>query len=123
MTDPTNDRILYALYCLSRDTRHISAQTLARAVDVTPTRAARALVALEAAGLVDASRARLTMLGLAKAVAAGADLSGRGLDLQAAVAAAPASAALPVAARPSEPPPRESWTPTRPPASRPGVRH
>lgn len=104
MTDLTENRILYALYCLSRDTRHISAQTLARAAEVTPTHAARALVALEAAGLVDASRARLTMLGLAKAVSAGADLGGQGIQVEAEEAVVP-EAPLPVAALPSDAPP------------------
>jgi DNA-binding transcriptional ArsR family regulator len=76
MTDHTTDRILYALYCFSRDTCRIDATELARAVGVTPTLAANALVTLERAGLVDATRARLTMLGLARAAALGASSSG-----------------------------------------------
>lgn len=67
MEDSLQRRILHALFSLSRDTRHISAATLADAVGTTPTRAASALIALERAGLCDASRARLTMLGLATA--------------------------------------------------------
>jgi DNA-binding transcriptional ArsR family regulator len=74
MNQATTDRILFALFCLSRDTRHIDASELARAAGVSPTSAAEALVVLERAGLVDASRARLTMLGLARA----AKLSGAG---------------------------------------------
>lgn len=68
MTKTTTDRILFALFCLSRDTQHIDATELARAARVSVTDAAKALLALEQAGLVDASRARLTMLGLARAV-------------------------------------------------------
>jgi len=79
MTDPLHNRILYALFCLSRDTRRISATTLSEAAGCTATQAADALVALERAGLVDATRARLTMLGLAKAAAGGTDLGAAGL--------------------------------------------
>jgi hypothetical protein len=71
-------RILHALFALSRDTRHISARTLADAAGVTPTRAAAALIALERAGLCDASRARLTMVGLATAARMGSVRSGGG---------------------------------------------
>lgn len=78
MSDPVDSLILYALFCLCRDNRHISAATLARAARTTPTRAAAALVSLERAGLVDASRVRLTMLGLARAAAAGAGVGGGG---------------------------------------------
>jgi hypothetical protein len=79
MTDSIQQQVLHALYCLCRDTRHISAATLAAAIatpSVTPTRVASALVALERAGLVDASRARLTMLGLATAVRVGSAAGG-----------------------------------------------
>jgi len=68
MNQATTDRILFALFCLSRDTRHIDATELACAARVTPTAAAQALLLLERAGLVDASRARLTLLGLARAM-------------------------------------------------------
>src|SRR5262252_8820511 len=74
MTHTTTDRVLYALFCLSRDTLHIDAAELAHATGVTITAAAEALLALERTGLVDASRARLTMLGLARA----ARLAGQG---------------------------------------------
>jgi DNA-binding transcriptional ArsR family regulator len=67
MSQTTTDRILYALFCLSRDTRHIDATELARASGVSTTAAGQALLELERGGLVDASRARLTMLGLARA--------------------------------------------------------
>jgi hypothetical protein len=69
-------RILHALFALSRDTQHISAATLADAVGTTPTRAAATLIALERAGLCDASRARLTMLGLATAARMGSARGG-----------------------------------------------
>jgi hypothetical protein len=95
-------QILHALFCLSRDTRHISASTLAAALQVTPTRAAAALVALERAGLCDATRARLTMFGLAQAVRLGPAAGGPRLDLRAAVlAASPPARPLPVAAAPT----------------------
>jgi DNA-binding transcriptional ArsR family regulator len=74
MNQATTDRTLFALFCLSRDTRHIDATEIARAAGLSPTAAAEALVVLERAGLVDATRARLTMLGLARA----AKLSGAG---------------------------------------------
>ena len=102
MTDAVSNRTLYALFCLSRDTCHIDVGGLSRATGETPTRIARALVELEQAGLVDATRARLTMLGLAKAAAAGEDLGGIGLDLEA--ARAEPESPLPIAARSSIPP-------------------
>jgi hypothetical protein len=67
MNEPTTDRILFALYCLSRDTCEIDATSVGRAAGVTATLAGEALITLEGAGLVDATRARLTMLGLARA--------------------------------------------------------
>lgn len=67
MTLDTTDRTLLALFCLSRDTRPVHAAALAAETGQSPTQAAQALLALERAGWVDASRARLTMLGLARA--------------------------------------------------------
>ena len=67
MMHDTTDRILVALFCLCRDSRPIDASRLGQATGHSPTQAAEALVALEWAGWVDASRARLTMLGLARA--------------------------------------------------------
>jgi hypothetical protein len=100
MTDPIEQQVLHALFCLSRDTRHIDATTLAAALSLTPTRAADALLALEHAGLVDASRARLTMLGLATAVRLGPAAGGPRLDLAAiAPPPAPGPSEVPVAAR------------------------
>lgn len=103
-TDPIENRILYALFALSRDTLPIDAERLGAAVGVGPTRAAEALVNLERAGLVDASRARLTMLGLARAAGAGSGAGGRGIDLEAAVKKGPLRP-MPIAARDSVPPP------------------
>lgn len=96
MTDPTLQTILHALFVLSRDTRHISATTLAAVAGVTPTRAGQALLALERAGLVDASRVRLTMRGLVAAARLGA-AGGGGLVEGRARAQAPAGS---VAAKP-----------------------
>lgn len=104
MTD-LEQQTLYALFCLSRDSRHISASTLAAALScsgITPTSAAAALVGLERAGLVDASRARLTMLGLATAVRRGPAAGSPRLDLRRAPAAAVRrEERLPVAAAPA----------------------
>ena len=97
--DPITQQTLYALFCLSRDTRHISAASLAAVLGITPTQAASALVELERKGLVDASRARLTMLGLAAAARIGSAAGGPKLDLGKAPARKPQSAEpLPVAA-------------------------
>jgi hypothetical protein len=97
-------QILYALFCLSRDTRHISATTLAAAVSLTPTRAASALLALERRGLCDATRARLTMAGLATAARLGPAAGGPKLDLSRGGQRAPRPVQpLPLAARPDRP--------------------
>ncbi|HEX4351907.1 MAG TPA: hypothetical protein VHZ95_03315 [Polyangiales bacterium] len=109
MSDHTTDRILFALYCFSRDTRQIDATSLARSCAVTATEAARKLVELERLGLVDASRARLTMLGLARAVALGSRGGAPSIDLSQAEPRLPPSAAG-IAAQSDEPPkpePRE----------------
>jgi len=107
MTHTTTDSILYALFCLCRDTRHVDATELGLAAGVSPTCAASALVHLEHQGLVDATRARLTMLGLARASALGA--SGRGgprIELRQARPRV-AAAALPLAAQAELPPEHE----------------
>ena len=76
MNDPIDNRILYALFGLSRNTLPTDIEALAEATEL-PTHVVRlALVRLEQAGLVHASRARLTMAGLAKAVSLTRDLSG-----------------------------------------------
>jgi hypothetical protein len=78
MTTHIADRILLALFSLSRDTRPIDATRLGRATGHSATLAARALLFLEKHGWVDATRARLTLLGLARAVQIGADHGGGG---------------------------------------------
>ena len=104
MTYPTTDRILYALFCLSRDTCHIDASELGIAAGVSAAEAAKALVTLERLGLVDASRERLTMLGLARASALSASGSGGPrVDLRRKKARVKANA-LPVAAQSVIPP-------------------
>jgi hypothetical protein len=95
MTDAISQSILRALFCLSRETRHISATTLAAVAGVTPTRAAQALLALERAGLVDASRARLTMRGLVAAAQLGAAGGGGVIEQRARAQAASGGAAKP----------------------------
>jgi hypothetical protein len=104
---PAAAEVLGALFRLSRDTQHISARTLADEVALTATQAGEALVLLEQRGLVDASRARLTMLGLATAMQLGAGEGGGGLRKP--VQPKPPtmsyeSAELPIAALPSQPP-------------------
>ena len=99
---PITQQTLYVLFCLSRDTRHISAASIAAVLGITPTQAAAALVELERAGLVDASRARLTMIGLATAARIGSAAGGPKLDLaQAPARKAQAPQPLPVAAAPA----------------------
>jgi len=71
MTDQLLHHTLQAIFSLSRETLPIDATSIARVVGTSPVRVAEALVELEKRGWVDASRARLTMLGLAKAVANG----------------------------------------------------
>lgn len=104
MIDSTQHQVLHALFGLSRDTRHISATTLAAAVGLTPTQTAATLVALERSGLVDASRARLTLLGLATAVRLGPASSGPKFQSPAVAVAKAARAEAPLAARPSPAP-------------------
>jgi hypothetical protein len=100
MNQATTDRTLFALFCLSRDTRHIDASEIALAAGLSTTVAAEALVVLERAGLVDATRARLTMLGLARAAKLSGAGGGRpGVDLRHAKprrARTPALAAAPL---------------------------
>jgi hypothetical protein len=131
MTNPSNTKsrasqgmsliereVLIALFRLSRDTQHISARTLADQVSCTPTQTGAALVSLEQKGVVDASRARLTMKGLVLAARLGAGSGGPRVSLPKAVkAVATAQEALPVAALPSQPPPSlPSRWPSRSPA-------
>lgn len=71
MTEQLLHNTLQAIFTLSRATLPVDAASLARQIGTSPTRVAEALVVLEQRGWVDASRARLTMLGLAKAVASG----------------------------------------------------
>lgn len=56
------------MFSLSKATLPIDAGALGRCCAITATAVAEGLLALEQAGLVDASRARLTMKGLAAAV-------------------------------------------------------
>jgi hypothetical protein len=98
--------VLIALFRLSRDTQHISARTLADEVSCTPTQTGAALVSLEAKGVVDATRARLTMKGLVLAAQLGAGSGGpRVARTKQVQLAAGRPERLPVAALPSQPPP------------------
>jgi hypothetical protein len=73
MTDHTADRILYALFCASRDSRRVDAVELARVLGIGTRLIVAGLRALESAGLLHAEyaehaeRIRLTMRGLARA--------------------------------------------------------
>lgn len=71
MTDQLLHNTLQVIFTLSRATLPVDATAIARIIGTSPMRIAEALVVLEQRGWVDASRARLTMLGLAKAVANG----------------------------------------------------
>ena len=79
MSTPATHRVLIALFSLSRGTLPIDAGVLGRLAGLSPTGAARALIQLEAEGLVDATRARLTLLGLAHAARLTAAGSGGGI--------------------------------------------
>lgn len=96
--------ILHALFHLSRENLPIDASSVGAAAGVSATRAGAALCALERAGLVDASRARLTMLGLARAMATGAAASGGGQRLRPVRELVVAQEAPPLAARSEYPP-------------------
>jgi hypothetical protein len=99
-------RILIALFELCRDNRRVTARTLAETAGTTATLAASCLLALERAGLCDASRARLTMVGLARAaqLAHGGSGGAHGKVRQLSERAAQSSRSLPIAALPSQPP-------------------
>jgi DNA-binding MarR family transcriptional regulator len=90
---------LYALYTLSRATLPIDAGAIGRLISLTPTQVASALIELERAGLVNASRARLTMAGLAIAVSSKGKASAGRLRIAAVRDKAPAPA-LSIAALP-----------------------
>ncbi len=75
---------LYAVFALSRANLRVDASSVGRAVGLSASQAAEALLELESRGLVDASRARLTMKGLVAAVSGGPGLVGARLDLDAA---------------------------------------
>jgi hypothetical protein len=83
---------------LSRANLNIDAGSIGRAVGLSATEAADALMQLEREGLVDASRARLTMKGLVVAVSSGGGKAGPWLDLEAARRPRPARS-LPMAAQ------------------------
>jgi hypothetical protein len=105
MLSSVERQVLIALFRLSRDTRHISASTLADEVSCTPTQTGAALVSLEQKGMVDATRARLTMKGLVQAAQLGAGSgSPRVSERKIAKIVASVPEALPVAALPSQPP-------------------
>lgn len=72
MSTFTTDRILFALFTLSRRGVVIDAGELGRFAGTSALVAAEGLVALEHAGLADASRLRLTLQGLARASQLGA---------------------------------------------------
>lgn len=71
MTNQLLHNTLQAIFSLTRATLPVDASAIARVIGTSPMHVAEALVALEQRGWVDAGRARLTMLGLAKAVAGG----------------------------------------------------
>lgn len=74
--DHIDDKVLYALFCMSRATLPIDVASIADSAGVSVVAAGESFVRLEQAQLINANRARLTMLGLAKAVSLKADLGG-----------------------------------------------
>jgi Mn-dependent DtxR family transcriptional regulator len=68
MTQPTELTALQVLYSLAKRDEPADLWTLARALDTSCREAGSLLAALDAHGLVDARRVRLTMAGLALAV-------------------------------------------------------
>lgn len=70
MIDTNELQVLCALFSLSRGNQPIDAVILADTTTLSPTQIAAALVALGHLGLVDRSRLRLTMAGLAVALRA-----------------------------------------------------
>ena len=68
--DPAAHRVLRAVYELAQLDVPAHAGIVGRAAGVRTSEAAQLLITLEAAGLVDATRARLTMHGLVAALAA-----------------------------------------------------
>ena len=72
MTDPTLQTVLRGSVLAVARHAPYQRHDAGRGCRVTPTRAGQALLALERAGLVDASRARLTMRGLVAAARLGA---------------------------------------------------
>jgi hypothetical protein len=84
MTREDIQATLYAVFELSRASTPVDATSIGCAIGLSATEAAEALLELEGKGLVDASRARLTMKGLVAAVSGGAGLAGARLDLEAA---------------------------------------
>ncbi len=79
---PSQLALLHALYALARDGRRPTLAQLARRAKLTPLTALEALGALRAQGLTQSSALRLTLPGLALAVATSA--RGRSLRLAAA---------------------------------------
>jgi hypothetical protein len=98
MSSFMTDRILYALFTLSRRGVVIDAGELGRFAGTSALVAAEALIALEHSGLADATRLRLTLQGLARASRLGAAAADGGWSSpqpSAAEQALPARPALP----------------------------
>jgi hypothetical protein len=68
MLNPTHRQLLRALYALAADDRHADLSLVASAIGASCVETDRQLAVLERAGLVDADRVRLTLVGLALAV-------------------------------------------------------
>lgn len=100
MTEQMLHAVLYALYALAQADRPADAGSIARAAHLTTTQAAQALIELERCQLVDASRARLTMRGLAMAVSRSAKVAAERVQVQ----DAPRASTLP----PRQPAPGQS---------------
>jgi hypothetical protein len=74
MLNNTERHVLVALFRMARHNRHATAIRLANAVGITPLEGREVLAALEAKGLVDAERVRVTLNGLVVATSLAASV-------------------------------------------------
>jgi hypothetical protein len=73
----THHAVLFSLFDMAKRDRHATVIRIVQATELTRLEVERALLALDQAGLVDASRVRLTMPGLTYAAMLGAPVAAR----------------------------------------------
>jgi hypothetical protein len=91
---------LFAIFTLSKANSHIDASSVGRMTGLCATETATAFLELECIGLIDASRARLTMKGLVVALSSSGGIAGCRLERDRAPQQQPAALPLGLAARP-----------------------